>query len=206
MEHKGLSEYGSKIFQSELIMNFIFDKLEMKDKINLSLCNKKINSFFNKRTKILKTYINKPHSNYLQKIEGQLLNKICSKYSNIKKVETTFGSEEKFKILADLNLAVNLEILEIHCITSNINSIGKFVNLKQLYLTWNYHQDEVTNLSFLSNLVNLEILKLRDGEITEIEPIKGLTKLKEFAMIYIKKGNNKNKKNDNLFYFNDYNF
>ena len=65
MEHKGLSEYGSKIFQSELIMNFIFDKLEMKDKINLSLCNKKINSFFNKRTKILKTYINKPHSNYL---------------------------------------------------------------------------------------------------------------------------------------------
>ena len=54
MEHKGLSEYGSKIFQSELIMNFIFDKLEMKDKINLSLCNNKINSFLMKELKFLK--------------------------------------------------------------------------------------------------------------------------------------------------------
>ena len=132
MEQNTLSKIEGNIFESEYLMNLIFDILNMEDRINLSLCNKKINSFFNKRTKILKTNINKPHSNYLQKIEGQLLNKICSKYSNIKKVETTFGSEEKFKILADLNLAVNLEILEIHCITSNINSIGKFANLKQL--------------------------------------------------------------------------
>ena len=152
MENK-VHEHESKIFKSEFIMNCIFDKLERKDRINLSLCNKKINSFFNKRTKILKTSINKPHSNYLQDIERPLLNKICSKYANIKKVETLFGSEKEFKILAGLNLEANLEILEIHCITANIDSIGKFINLKELYLIWNYRQDEVTNLSFLSNLV-----------------------------------------------------
>ena len=204
MEHKS----RGAIFQSELIMNYIFDKLGMEDKINLSLCNKKINSFFNKRTKILKTSIPFPHSNYLQEIKIPLLNKISCKYTNIKKVETLFGSENEFKILADLNLTNNLEILNIRCITSNIESIGKFINLKQLYLCWNYRQDEVTNLSFLSHLVNLEILKLRDGKITDIEPIKGLTNLKELSMINIKKGSNKKNEesNDNcLFHFDGYN-
>ena len=44
-------------FQTEILVNLIFDNLEMKDKINLSFCNKKINSFFNNRPKILKTSI-----------------------------------------------------------------------------------------------------------------------------------------------------
>ena len=46
MEHNNLSEIEGKIFQSEYLMNLIFDNLNMEDKINLSLCNKKINSFF----------------------------------------------------------------------------------------------------------------------------------------------------------------
>ncbi len=196
------SKIEGKIFQSELIINLIFDKLEMKDRINLSLCNEKLYSFFIRRTKILKTSIPFPHSNYLQSIEIPLLKKIYSKYKNIKEVETLFGSEKEFKILVDLNLASNLEILEIRCITTNIDSIGKFINLKQLYLNWNYRQDEVTNLSFLTKLLNLETLKLNEGKITDIEPVKGLTKLKEFSLRKITKGNNeKNEEKYDSFYF-----
>ena len=206
MEKKDLPKIQGGIFESELIMNYIFDKLDMKDKINLSLCNKKINSFYNKRAKVLKTSIKKPHSYYLQGIEKSLLIKICCKYTNIKKLETLFGSEKEFKILGDTNLPAKLEILEIKCITANIDSIGKFINLKQLYLNWNYQQDEVTNLFFLSNLVNLEILELRDGKITDIDPIKGLTKLKKFSMNNLAKGSNlENEENDDFFYFSHFN-
>ena len=60
------------------------------------------------------------------------------------------------------------------------------VNLKELHLYWNNWQDEITNLSFLLNFPNLEILRLRDGKITDIEPIKELKKLKEFAMMFQK--------------------
>ena len=208
MEQNTLSKIEGNIFESEYLMNLIFDILNMEDRINLSLCNKKINSFFNKRTKILKTEIQRPHLPFLEEIEIPLLNKISSKYKNIKKVETLF-KKEKLKILVDLNLANNLEILEISTIISNIDPIGKLINLKQLYLKWNYSQDEVTNLSFLSNLHNLEILKLDDGKITGFESIKGLTKLKEFYMIEIIKGSNENnerKKNDDLdFELYDYN-
>ena len=68
-------------------------------------------------------------------------------------METSF-KKEKLTILVDLNLNTNLEILEISTIISNIDPIGKLINLKQLYLYWNYRQDEVTNLLFLSNLHN----------------------------------------------------
>ena len=135
MEHNTLSKIEGNIFESEYLMNLIFDILNMEDRINLSLCNKKINSFFNKRTKILKTEIQRPHLPFLEEIEIPLLNKISSKYKNIKKVETLF-KKEKLTILVDVNLNTNLEILEISNIISNIDLIGKLINLKQLYLYW----------------------------------------------------------------------
>ena len=197
MEENNLSKIAEKVFQSELIVNYIFDYLKMEDKLNFSLCNKKINSFFNQRPKFLNTNIHFPHSNCLQEIEIPLLNKISCKYKNIKKIETSFGSDNKLKIISDLNFASTLEILEISCITSNIDSIGKFTNLKQLYLYWNYNQDEATNLSFLGNLPNLEILKLNRGIIVDIDPIKKLTKLKELSISKMTIGNvDKNGIND----------
>ena len=192
---------AENVFQTEILVNLIFDNLEMKDKINLSLCNKKINSFFNKRPKILKTSIEIPHRDYLQDIEIPLLNKIFSKYKNIKKMKTLFNSNKELNNILDLNFVSNLEILEIKCIVSNIDVIKNFINLKELNLYWNYQQDEVTNLSFLSNLVNLEKLTLRDGEVTSIESIKGLIKLKELYIFNVKIGNNM--ENDN---YSDYSF
>ena len=75
-------------------------------------------------------------------------------------------------MLLDLILVDNLEILEVSLITSSVEPIGKFTNLKQLYLNWNNYQYEVTDLSFLANLFNLEKLELDSGIITDIEPIK----------------------------------
>ena len=203
MDANCLSKNRENIFQSELIMNVIFDFLGVDDRLNLSLCDKKINSIFSQRSKILKTSINYPHSSSLYDIEISLLNNISSKYKNIKKVETSFGSENRLKPLAESSLAPNVKILEISAITSNIDSVGKFINLKELYLNWNYRQDEVTNLLFLNNLPNLEILKLNEGKITDLEPIKGLTKLKELYMRRLIKGNEneKSEQDDDLYYF-----
>ena len=54
------------------------------------------------------------------------------------------------------------------------------------------------DLSFLSNLINLEILALSYCEIEDLEAMKGLTKLKEFSIINVpKKNNNKESKYKN---------
>ena len=171
-----------KVFESDLLMTIIFGRLGWQDRLNLSLCCKDIYSIFAKRNKVLKTSIKIPHTSNLKDIDIHLLKEIFSKYKNIEKVETLFGYEpERLKVISDANL-VNLEILRISCITSNFGQYINMFNLKELYLEWSYNQEEITNLSFLCNLVNLEKLKLDSGAITDIESIKGLTKLKEFSL------------------------
>ena len=193
MEDSPNSNYSSnirKVLETEHLMNIIFDKLGYKDRLNLSLLNKKIYSFYQNRNKFLNTNINKPHSSYLQDIEISLLNNILLKYKNIKVIETLFD-KEKLKMIDEAKL-INLKKLKISCITSNFDPFLNMVNLKELYLYWNNWQDEITILSFLLNFPNLEILRLRDGKITDIEPIKELKKLKEFSMISVSKGTKEN--------------
>ena len=81
--------------------------------------------------------------------------------------------------------------MRISCIESNFNSFLFFFNLKELKLDWNYRQDEITNLSFLLNFPNLEILKLNDGKITDLEPTKDLKNLKNFCEKSYERNNRK---------------
>ena len=78
---------------------------------------------------------------------------------------------------------LNLEKLKFEGTSSKIGSfINNMINLKQLNLEWpdsRYYISRL-DLSFLSNLKNLEVLKISSYSITNIEPIKELTKLKEF--------------------------
>ena len=164
------------VFESDNMMKIIFDILEKESRLNLALCCKKFYSHFQKRNKILKTSIQKPHRNNLEPIDKSFLNIILSKYKNISEIETLFD-DKGLKILADANL-INLEKLKISCITANINSIQIMTSLKQLDLQWNYMQDDVTNLSSLSNLTNVEILKMRCGAVSDISPLLNLSNLK----------------------------
>lgn len=185
------SQTIKQVFKTELIVNIIFDFLSINERFNLCLTNKKIFSFYIKRNKILKTYFELPYKDLPQKIEIPLLNNILSKYKNIIELKTSFGYEpEKLKILFDSNL-INLEKLSI---SNNGFDVGKFINmieLKELSLKWNNYQSEVTNLSFLSNLQNLEILKLEYPKINgneSIDSIRTLKNLKELYLINISKG------------------
>ena len=90
---KDLSPNIRKVLEVESLMNIIFDKLEIKERLNLSLTCKKLYSFFQNRNKFLDTNIKKPHSNVLQDIEIPLLNNILLKYKNIKEVNTCFDKK-----------------------------------------------------------------------------------------------------------------
>ena len=124
------------VFESDNMMKIIFDILEKESRLNLALCCKKFYSYFLKRSKILKTSIRIPHTNYLKDIDKSFLNEILSKYKNITEIKTSFDDKE-LQILADANL-INLEKLEISCIRTNIDPIKNMTSLKELHLTWNY--------------------------------------------------------------------
>ena len=177
---KDISTNMRQVFESDNIMKMIFDILEKESRLNLALCCKKFYSYFQKRSKILKTSIRIPHTNYLKDIDKSFLNEILSKYKNITEIKTSFDDKE-LQILADANIT-NLEKLEISCIRTNIDPIKNMTSLKELHLTWNYQQDDVTNLSSLSNLTNLEILTMSRGKIADIEFIKELKKLKVLSI------------------------
>lgn len=147
-----------KVLKIEPLVNIIFDKLNWKDKLNFSLCCKKLYSFFQKRNKILKTNIECNHTHHIKEIGMPILKNILSKYKNIKEIETSFG-DNNLKFLVNANL-VNLEKEE------------------------SYHLS-ILDLSFLSNLNNLEILKISNCTIEGFEPIKGLKELKEFSMLHV---------------------
>ena len=106
----------------------IFNSLNFQDKLNFSLCCKKLYSFFQKRDKILKTNIEHPHIHNIKEIETSLLKNILSKYKSIKEIDSSFG-EEKLKILKDSNL-IHLEKLRFDGITPNIGSFINMINLK----------------------------------------------------------------------------
>ena len=178
---KDISKNIRQVFESDNIMKMIFDILEKESRLKFTLCCKKFYSYFQKRSKILKTSIQIPHTDYLKDIDKPFLNEILSKYKNITEIETSFNDKE-LQILADANL-INLEKLELSCIRTNIDPIKNMSSLKELHLTWNYQQDDVTNLSSLSNLTNLEILTMSRGKIADIEFIKELKKLKVLSIM-----------------------
>ena len=195
---KDISLNFRKVLETESLMNIIFDELEAKERLNLSLTCKKLYSFFQNRNKFLDTNIKKPDSNELLDIEIPLLNTIISKYKNIKRVDICFD-KKKLKILDDAKL-INLEILNVSCIRSNFNPFLNMTNLKVLDLVWNYLQDEITNLSFLLNFPNLEILKLSSGKVADIKPIKELKKLKELSIRDMSKGTKGNLNQEIVYY------
>ena len=178
---KNLSTSIKQVFESENAIKNIFDILDKESRLNFSLCCKKLYSYFQKRNKILKTEIKVPHTCYLKTIDISNLKNILIKYKNITVVDALYN-DEIFKVLSKENL-INLERLEISCIRGNIDIIKNMTSLKELYLEWNYQPDDVTNLSILSNFINLEKLSLRDGKITDIEFIKDLKKLKVLSLI-----------------------
>ena len=191
--NNNLSQSKRNVLKTESLVNMIFNALNFQDKLNFSLCCKKLYSFFQNRDKILKTNIEIPHIHHIKEIETSLLKNILSKYKSIKEIETSFN-DEKLKILTKAKL-IYLEKLRFDGISSNIGLFMNMINIKQLYLEWTESKSfdlGLLNLSFLSNLSNLEILKLSHCEIEDIEPIKGLIKLKEFSM------NNVSKKSENI--------
>ena len=123
-----------KVLKTEPLVNIIFDKLNWQDKLNFSLCCKKLYSFFQKRNKILKTSIECNHTHHIKEIKIPLLKNILSKYINIKEIETSFG-DNNLKILENSNL-VNLEKLKFNGNSSNIGSFINKFRLKELRLEW----------------------------------------------------------------------
>ena len=91
---KDISLNFRKVLETESLMNIIFDELEAKERLNLSLTCKKLYSFFQSRNKFLDTNIKKPDSNELLDIEIPLLNTIISKYKNIKRVDICFDKKK----------------------------------------------------------------------------------------------------------------
>jgi len=85
----------------------------------------------------------------------------------------------------------NFKIEEINLPFSNITEIEKdafsyYKNLKYLYL----HNNQITKIEGLENLINLEKLRLDNNKITKIEGLENLIKLKNLWL-----DNNKLNKN-----------
>ena len=72
---------------------------------------------------------------------------------------------------------LNLSLSNTQQIT-DISALSGLINLENLYL----HNTQITDISALSGLINLETLYLNNTQITDVSALYGLTKLKNLSL------------------------
>ncbi len=106
-----------------------------------------------------------------QELEGAILK---SDLEGLTKLESK-GQQGEIAELSGIEYCTNLRALDLgrtHQI-SDISSLSSLTNLQTLYLRGN----QITDISPLSNLINLQDLHLEDNRISDISPLSSLTYL-----------------------------
>lgn len=178
---KSLSLAGNKLDNLDLIKDL--DNLE---EVNFSENNLQDLTGLADKTQLTKVTIN---GNQLTSLDGlenaSNLTYIYASNNQIENLSALANNQalqylnldtNKLTNIDDIGSKPNLEILDLsNNVMNQVNAVASMEKLRALFII---STKDITDLTPLANLKNLEALSIRDNKITDVSPLAGLTELK----------------------------